>query len=71
MVSDLVSLTFLCSDTSCMLTSGFRPGLQDLKAGIASLHEKFWATGPKELTQLWFDWRKKMEVFYDGKSWIG
>ncbi|QDS71694.1 hypothetical protein FKW77_008304 [Venturia effusa] len=43
------------------------PGLQDLNARIASLHEKFWATGPKELTQLWFDWRKKMEAFYDGK----
>lgn len=67
MVRDLVSLTLLLSDTRCILTRKCRPGLQDLKANIASLHEKFWATGSKELTRLWFDWRKKMEAFYDGK----
>lgn len=67
MVRDLVSLALLWSDMTCTLTVRFRPGLRDLKAGIASLHEKFWAAGPKELRQLWFQWRKKMEVFYDGR----
>jgi len=42
------------------------PGLQDLNGGVASLHEKFWKVGPKELKTLWFSWRDRMEEFYAG-----
>ena len=29
------------------------PNLEDLEAGVATLHEKFWSTGPPELQGLW------------------
>lgn len=40
------------------------PNLADLDAGVASLHEKFWKTGPKELKGMYSRRRKEAEDFY-------
>jgi alpha-N-acetylglucosamine transferase len=40
------------------------PSEKDLYGGVASLHEKFWNTGPAELRGLWESWRGRMKEFY-------
>ena len=37
------------------------PNLEDLEAGVVTLHEKFWSTGPPELQRLWRQQREAME----------
>jgi alpha-N-acetylglucosamine transferase len=37
------------------------PGPQDITAGIASLHDKFWIHGPEELTARWKKKKEEME----------
>ncbi|KAL2212072.1 glycosyltransferase family 8 protein [Sarocladium strictum] len=44
------------------------PNSGDVEAGVASLHEKFWKTGPKELKKLYADKRKEAENFYDARE---
>ncbi|KAF2842748.1 glycosyltransferase family 8 protein [Patellaria atrata CBS 101060] len=39
------------------------PSKKDLMGGVATLHEKFWKTGPEELMKL-YDKRKDMEEFF-------
>ena len=40
------------------------PNKEDLEAGVASLHEKFWKTGPKALRKLYLAKRDEAEGFY-------
>jgi alpha-N-acetylglucosamine transferase len=40
------------------------PSMKDLEGGVATLHEKFWRTGPDELRSLWWEWKEKMEAYY-------
>lgn len=40
------------------------PNLEDLGAGVATLHEKFWRTGPPELQRLWRLQKDAMEQYY-------
>ncbi|KAF3921283.1 hypothetical protein ABW21_db0207195 [Orbilia brochopaga] len=40
------------------------PNHDDLKGGVASLHEKFWAAGEADMRQMWFDARDKMKKFW-------
>jgi alpha-N-acetylglucosamine transferase len=40
------------------------PNMGDVEAGVASLHEKFWKTGPKQLKTLYARKRKEAEDFY-------
>jgi len=44
------------------------PNLKDAEVGVASLHEKFWKSGPKELRLLWRDRREEMEAYYNSTS---
>ncbi|RDI85307.1 hypothetical protein Vi05172_g4697 [Venturia inaequalis] len=44
------------------------PGENDVEGGVATLHEKFWSTGPDVLRERWRDARRRMEAYYgDGK----
>ena len=40
------------------------PNLEDLEAGVATLHEKFWSTGPPELQLLWRRQKDAMERYF-------
>ena len=40
------------------------PNLEDVGAGVATLHEKFWSTGPPELQRLWRLQKDAMEWYY-------
>ena len=40
------------------------PNLEDWEAGVVTLHEKFWSTGPPELQRLWRRQREAMERFF-------
>ena len=40
------------------------PGVQDITAGIASLHDKFWIHGPDELTARWKRKKEEMELLH-------
>lgn len=40
------------------------PNEADHEAGVASLHEKFWKTGPQSLRDLYMDKRKEAERFF-------
>jgi alpha-N-acetylglucosamine transferase len=40
------------------------PNEQDLEGGVASLHEKFWKTGPEALAKIWWDIKKDMENYW-------
>ena len=40
------------------------PNLEDLEAGVVTLHEKFWSTGPLELQILWRRQREAMERYF-------
>ena len=40
------------------------PNLEDVGAGVATLHEKFWSTGPPELQRLWRLQKDAMERYY-------
>ncbi|KAM0718892.1 hypothetical protein Q7P37_005964 [Cladosporium fusiforme] len=41
------------------------PTMEDVKGGVASLHEKWWAPVDKELSPLLKSWRWRMEGFYE------
>jgi alpha-N-acetylglucosamine transferase len=41
------------------------PSIRDLEGGVASLHEKFWKTGPEELVKVWRSWKERMEAYYN------
>jgi alpha-N-acetylglucosamine transferase len=41
------------------------PTMEDLKGGVASLHEKWWAPVDKSLTPYLQSWRWRMEGFYE------
>ncbi|KAK6531662.1 hypothetical protein TWF694_002839 [Orbilia ellipsospora] len=43
------------------------PNHADLKAGVASLHEKFWAAGEEDMRQMWFDTKDKMERYWSSQ----
>ncbi|KAG6007356.1 hypothetical protein E4U21_006060 [Claviceps maximensis] len=43
------------------------PSPRDVEGGVASLHEKFWKTGPEELKMLWRRRRDEMEQFWSAK----
>ncbi|KAL9625638.1 MAG: hypothetical protein Q9160_000351 [Pyrenula sp. 1 TL-2023] len=40
------------------------PSHRDVEGQVATLHEKFWATGPKELQDMWWEQKRKMEQYY-------
>ena len=40
------------------------PNLEDLEAGVVTLHEKFWSTGPLELQILWTRQKEAMERYF-------
>ena len=40
------------------------PNLEDVGAGVVTLHEKFWRTGPPELQRLWRLQKDAMERYY-------
>jgi alpha-N-acetylglucosamine transferase len=44
------------------------PSVRDVEGGVATLHEKFWSTGPDELREKWQDARRNMEAYYDAKK---
>jgi alpha-N-acetylglucosamine transferase len=44
------------------------PSVRDVEGGVATLHEKFWSTGPGELREKWQDARRNMEAYYDAKK---
>lgn len=44
------------------------PSHRDLEGNVASLHEKFWNTGPEELVDLWTSEKEKMEEFFLNKT---
>ncbi len=41
------------------------PGEKDLKGQVATLHEKFWRAGTKDLQDLWWQSKQMMENYYD------
>jgi alpha-N-acetylglucosamine transferase len=41
------------------------PNSKDVDGKVASLHEKFWSTGPEDIRNKWEDVRKAMEVYYE------
>lgn len=41
------------------------PNQKDLKAGVATLHEKWWAVGPEDLRAKWEEAKRQMEEFFD------
>jgi hypothetical protein len=44
------------------------PNEADYKGGVASLHEKYWlGRGPQILQDLWWQKKKEMEAFFEGK----
>lgn len=43
------------------------PSSRDVEGGVASLHEKFWSTGPDELRGKWDEIRMRMEAFYQSR----
>ncbi|QDS76417.1 hypothetical protein FKW77_004128 [Venturia effusa] len=40
------------------------PSEKDVEGNVASLHEKFWRTGPERLREKWQDARRDMEAYY-------
>lgn len=44
------------------------PSYKDVEGQVATLHEKFWATGPKELQDLWWEQKRKMEQYYSQRE---
>lgn len=40
------------------------PSEKDVKGGVVSLHEKFWATGPEKLRGMWHEMKAEMERFH-------
>ncbi|EPE30162.1 Nucleotide-diphospho-sugar transferase [Glarea lozoyensis ATCC 20868] len=40
------------------------PGIQDITAGVASLHDKFWIHGPDQLTARWKKKKEEMESLH-------
>jgi alpha-N-acetylglucosamine transferase len=41
------------------------PNEKDLKGEVATLHEKFWRAGTKDLQDLWWQSKQMMEKYYD------
>jgi alpha-N-acetylglucosamine transferase len=41
------------------------PNEKDVEGNVATLHEKFWSTGPDELQGKWQHARRRMEAYYD------
>ncbi|KAH6675293.1 nucleotide-diphospho-sugar transferase [Plectosphaerella plurivora] len=44
------------------------PNEGDLKAGVATLHEKFWKTGPSKLRERYAEKRVEAETFFAGRD---
>ncbi|EPS41653.1 hypothetical protein H072_4442 [Dactylellina haptotyla CBS 200.50] len=44
------------------------PNHDDLKGGVASLHEKFWSAGEEDMRRLWYDTREKMEKYWSSQG---
>ncbi|KAF3938972.1 hypothetical protein ABW19_dt0203199 [Dactylella cylindrospora] len=40
------------------------PNQADLKGGVASLHEKFWAAGEEDMKKMWFRTKARMEDYW-------
>lgn len=40
------------------------PSYRDVEGGVATLHEKFWTTGPKELREMWWEQKRRMEQYH-------
>lgn len=43
------------------------PGEKDVEGSVATLHEKFWSTGPDRLREKWQDARRSMEAYHDAR----
>jgi alpha-N-acetylglucosamine transferase len=41
------------------------PNAADVKAGVATLHEKFWRAGTEDLQELWWQSKRLMEDYYN------
>ena len=37
------------------------PNEKDLEGKVVALHEKLWKTGPKDLTDLWWSYKDRMD----------
>ncbi|KAK6333856.1 hypothetical protein TWF730_004038 [Orbilia blumenaviensis] len=44
------------------------PNHADLRGGVATLHEKFWAAGEKDMQKMWHSMRAKMERYWSNQG---
>ncbi|KAL9617462.1 MAG: hypothetical protein Q9160_007725 [Pyrenula sp. 1 TL-2023] len=44
------------------------PNYRDVEGQVVTLHEKFWATGPQELQNMWWEQKRRMEQYYSQRA---